>query len=221
MNREQQQASEIDEIRSALERKPETVRQNPVWLNHKVDKPQLRLLPYLISTLAVVAAAAAYAFWPTSYSKQSEPEPQQFIPVALDPVPSPVTPTQPTKPRIIYVQGPASAAQVTKPTPSPKPSLQPQPQPRPAVIFAPSPEVNQQLKIRRHEAEARNEVLRNGCFVIKIDSTEPVPGWDGRYRTKGSGNYIKYGRDAKPRRFEVLTQETDSEIKAVDFDVMW
>lgn len=119
---------------------------------------------------------------------------------------------QPTKPTLMTYRDPPRRSAPPAPTRS---------------IAAPAytPRSPQAVVIDRtneHRDKALERVRKEGGYVRQVESVEPVAGWTGRYRTIGEATFSQYSGDApKPKRFEVLTQETNDLISSVDFTIKW
>jgi len=105
-----------------------------------------------------------------------------------------------------------------RPAPTPQ-----RPTPRPAPVVAQQqPEPAQPARdLRPQHRTAALSYLRSkksDAWNARVISTQQVPGWDGRYRTEFEIPRESYSNTSspRPRRYEVLTQETDGEIAGID-----
>ncbi len=104
----------------------------------------------------------------------------------------------------------------------------PRPQSRPQVskqqVTPSSASVQQPAVVADRTAEHAVIALnylrskKSDTWRARATSTDPVPGWDGRYRTEFEIPRDSYAGTSSPtpRRFEVLTQERDGKIIGID-----
>jgi hypothetical protein len=122
--------------------------------------------------------------------------------------------TRPVSPKIEYNIYPDPV----RPSPTPQ-----RPAPRPAPVVArPQPARVQPPQDLRplHQSAALNYLRskKSDTWNARVISTQQVPGWDGRYRTEFEIPRGSYSNTSlpRPRRYEVLTQETDGVIAGID-----
>lgn len=113
---------------------------------------------------------------------------------------------------------PAAPVQTTRVVPAPTPRPQPvqiirEQQPEPA----PQP---QRDRARDHSAVAVSYMATKRGIGIRVTDVSPVPGWEGRYRTTGESVY-NFQKSPSPKIYEILTQEKDGQISAIDVVTKW
>lgn len=209
MNREEQQAREIDSIRRALERKPEPRLNDTDWLRSQIDTPKGQFTPIIIAcAVGLAMTALVYAVWPsptvphyevTRYTAPAvTPRPQ----ITYAPTPAPIVKPQPTPSLYVTTTRPTPAPQVARtsytqhhPTPAPTPDPRPQ-----------------------HASAATSYLMQKKGIYLSPISTTPVSGWEGRYRSifEIRRNPSEGMSSPRPRRFSVLTQEQGGTITGID-----
>ncbi|MFA6962601.1 MAG: hypothetical protein WC205_17730 [Opitutaceae bacterium] len=115
-------------------------------------------------------------------------------------------------------------SQVTQPQPPPTPEynvVRTTQRPQPVTQqFAPTPpEPVAKNRSSEHASIAYNYLVRkkSNTWNARITSTKQVTGWEGRYRTEFEIPRNTQGTNSlQPRRYEVLTQEKDGQITAID-----
>ncbi|MFH1499496.1 MAG: hypothetical protein ABII82_16930 [Verrucomicrobiota bacterium] len=220
MNREEQQAREIDSIRRALERKPAPPVSNIVWLNSKIKEPESKHMPALCALLALTVTAAAYFIIDARLNQTTTPAkqitaaatpaapvitPRPQITYAPTPAPTPPAPTRPQRAPSLYIT-------TTRPTPRQQQAPASQPQHRPA------PEPVKKDYSPQHAAVARNYLAEKKSVYASPVRTEPVAGWKNRYRSHFEIDRTSTygGKLPGPRYYTVLTELKNGRIIGVD-----
>lgn len=181
-----------------------------------------------LASFAVIAIgltfAAAYYFgaWDASGSEDVFPADKpirsgssagkKLSPLTPSTLPPETAPTQTTKPTLMTYRDPPRRNTASAPS---RPAVAPAYTPPPA-------QVNVYDRTNEHREKALERVRREGGYVVQVESVDQVAGWTGRFRTTGEATFSRYSGDTpKPKRFEVLTQETSDQITSVDFTVKW
>lgn len=203
-------------------------------MSHSSQRGPLATIAYYSFFLALCTSgplAVFYAYQVIRGEKQEVPIPQ-YASEPSAPIPSAVPTstlsstsipsTVAIQPTIIAHSQPIKIVQDIEPEPlRPRPSVKTQANPRPAQVTASTePEIKDHSS--EHQSVAYQYVIQKGGLDAEVESTEAVTGWDGRYRTAGEAYFYRYGkRTPSPRKFEVLTQETNGKIQGIDLTIKW